>query len=137
MGKKHQYKVIIRESLLDTFGHVNNAAYLVLFEEARWEMVYQRGFYIDTIQKTGLGPTILEINIKYYKEICLRDEIIIETECTDYARKVGTIVQTMSIGDSLCCRSEFKMGLFSLSERKLVVPTELWLCALGFQTPES
>ena len=30
------YKVKIRESHLDTLGHVNNAVYLVLFEEARW-----------------------------------------------------------------------------------------------------
>lgn len=58
------YEVVIRESHLDTFGHVNNATYLTLFEEARWDIVRSRGFGLDDIKRTGLGPTLLEVNVK-------------------------------------------------------------------------
>ena len=36
-----EYPVIIREQHLDSYGHVNNATYLQLAEEARWEMMHQ------------------------------------------------------------------------------------------------
>lgn len=36
LGPIHEYPVVIREHHLDTFGHVNNAAYLDILEEARW-----------------------------------------------------------------------------------------------------
>ena len=45
------YPVTIKEVYLDTFGHMNNAMYLTLFEEARWEFITQRGFGLKTITK--------------------------------------------------------------------------------------
>ena len=35
----YEYEKTILEQHLDTFGHVNNAAYLVLYEEARWDFI--------------------------------------------------------------------------------------------------
>ncbi len=41
---KASYDVLILESHLDTFGHVNNAAYLTLFEESRWDFITKNGY---------------------------------------------------------------------------------------------
>ena len=39
-----RYPLTILEKHLDSFGHVNNATYLHLYEEARWDFITKRGF---------------------------------------------------------------------------------------------
>ena len=63
---------------------MNNATYLTLLEEARWELVTKNGYGMKKIQETGLGPTILELKLSFFKELRLRDEIIIETNMVSY-----------------------------------------------------
>ncbi len=41
---QHLYPVTIRETHIDSLGHVNNAVYLTLFEEARWEWITAGGY---------------------------------------------------------------------------------------------
>lgn len=137
MNQKHQYPVLIRENHLDTFGHVNNATYLQLFEEARWQLVTENSYGLDKIKETGLGPTILEVTIRFIREITLRQRIVIETELADYERKVGTIKQAMvNEAGEICCTADFKFGLFDLRTRKLVGPTQDWAKALGIKQLE-
>lgn len=130
-GKVFSYPIIIKESLLDTFGHVNNAAYLTLFEEARWEIITQNGFGLKKIRESGLGPTILEIKLCFFREIRLREKIIIETQLISYDGKVGKLSQKMLRDNEVCCTADFLFGLFDLKERKLVPPTDEWLAAIG------
>src|SRR6185437_11302440 len=85
---KHQYHLTILEHHLDTFGHVNNAAYLEILEEARWEMVTQNGYGIDKIRETGLGPVILEIKIQFHRELKLREKITVESHITSHEGKI-------------------------------------------------
>lgn len=129
--KKFFYPILIKESHLDTFGHVNNAEYLRLFEEARWDLVTQNGYGIDKIKETGLGPTILQINLRFIKEIRLRENITIETQIISYKNKIGKLGQKMVRNDEVCCEAEFTIGLFDTKERKLVLPTPAWLHAVG------
>ena len=125
--------------VLDSFGHVNNAQYLVMFEEARWDLVNQNNYGLDKIKATGLGPTILEIKLRFMKELIARDKIMIETQMISYDGKIGKISQRMlrmneqEINDrgELCCQAEFTIGLFDIKLRKLVLPTEEWLNAVG------
>jgi acyl-CoA thioester hydrolase len=63
-----EYEVLIKEQHLDSYGHVNNATYLALYEEARWEAITQRGYGYKTVHETGLGPIVLEVNVKFLKE---------------------------------------------------------------------
>lgn len=127
------HTITIKESDLDSFGHVNNAVYLTLFENARWDLVTKNGYGLKQIQETGLGPTILEIHLKFLKELRLHDEIKIETQLISYEGKIGKISQKMLRAKVLCCEAEFVMGFFSLKERKLVLPTPEWLRALGIE----
>ena len=38
------YEFTVVETHLDFMGHMNNATYLQVFEEARWEIVVHRGY---------------------------------------------------------------------------------------------
>jgi acyl-CoA thioester hydrolase len=126
----HPYTILERH--LDTFGHVNNATYLQILEEASWEFITARGFGMKKIKETGLGPTILECNIKFMKELCLRQNIVIETQTQSYDRKIGLLKQVMKNEDGeVCAEAIFTIGLFDTRERKLVLPTPEWLYAVG------
>lgn len=126
----HPYTILERH--LDTFGHVNNATYLQILEEARWEFITARGFGMKKIKDTGLGPTILECNIKFMKELRLRQNIVIETQTQSYDRKIGVLKQVMrNEAGEVCAEAIFTIGLFDTKERKLVLPTPEWLYAVG------
>ena len=127
-----KYCFTVNEQHLDVFGHVNNATYLELFELARWEMITQKGYGLKKIRQTGLGPVILEANIRFKKELLLRENATIETYFHSYGKKIGTITQVMkNNNDEESCVADFKFGLFDLNQRKLVSPTDEWLVALG------
>jgi thioesterase-3 len=132
LGSVHEYPLTIREGHLDTFGHVNNATYLAILEEARWELITRNGYGLDEVVRRRIGPTILEINLKFQRELRNRQRITIRTWMDSYAGKIGKVMQQIVDGDgNVCCEALFTIGLFDLSARKLIPPTPEWLAALG------
>ncbi len=134
-SKVFSYPTYIKEIHLDAFGHMNNAAYLTVFEEARWDLITKNGFGLEKINETGLGPTILEVKLKFLRELKARDGIDVQTRLLSYQKKIGILEQTIVRGRDICAQAEFTFGLFSLTERKLVLPTPDWLHAIGFSNP--
>lgn len=131
-NKIFDYPLLIREGHLDTFGHVNNAVYVQIFEEARWELVTKNGYGLDKVHKDQLGPTILGIKIRFMKELKLRTQVTIKTQSISYEKKIGTLKQWIEGADgTIFAEAEFTYGLFDMRERKLVVPTPDWLKAIG------
>jgi thioesterase-3 len=127
---------VVSEAHLDSFGHVNNARYLELLEQARWDLITERGFGIDTIRSSRTGPTILEINIRFLREIGARDVIVIRTEMISYERKIGKLRQQMVKSDgNVACEAIFTIGLFDLERRRLIEPTAAWAYAVGLELP--
>lgn len=127
-----EFPVVIRETDLDTFGHVNNAVYLRLFEEARWEIVSTRGYDLKYVQDSRIGPTILEVRLQFRREIVNREKIVIKTWVASVQRKTMTLRQVMvnEKGEEACL-ADFVIGLFDLSARKLIDPTPEWRKAVG------
>lgn len=135
----HFYPLTILEGHLDSFGHVNNAVYLSILEEARWDLITQNGYGLKEIQTTGLAPVILEIQIRFLRELKLREKVVIETQLKSYENRIALIYQEIKSNEGkIHCIAEFKVGLFSVKDRKLVKSTPAWLKALGVpETPES
>jgi thioesterase-3 len=125
------YPAVIKEIYLDSFGHMNNAAYLTLLEDARWEIIYARGFGVKEIMEKHQGPVVLEINIRFEKELRVRDKVVIETACAAYEGKIARLSQIIKRGDERCCAAVVTMGLFDLKDRRLIAPTPEWLSAIG------
>lgn len=132
MSFRHAYELLVLEAHLDSFGHMNNATYLEVLEEARWDLITKRGYSYERIHETGVGPTILEINIQFKREIKLRERITIHTWIEDYSKVVGLIQQEMRGPDGdLRCVATFKVALFDIKRRKLIPPTKDWKHAIG------
>jgi len=128
----HEYRVFIVESHLDTFGHVNNATYLQLFEEARWDLITGRGFGLDVIQKTRIGPVILEASVKFRREVKNRETLTIKTSLIDYEGKIGRLSQRAFKQDGdLAADATFVIALWDIDQRKIIAPTPEWKLAVG------
>lgn len=128
----HKYQLLVQEFHLDTFGHINNATYLQIYEQARWDLITNNGYGVPEIQKAGKSPIILEVNLKFLKEIRLRETISVTTELVNYKGKIGQLLQKMVKQDGdVASEALFTFGLFDLSSRKLIEPTSEWKKAVG------
>ena len=67
-----------RGNELDSYNHVNNAVYLNYLEQARWE-VFRDTDLLDLIRDHGLLLVVTEVKIKYIREVCLFDQLEIQT----------------------------------------------------------
>lgn len=131
MLPSHYYSLKVLERHLDTFGHVNNAVYLEILEEARWDWITGGGYGLKKIEETGKGPTIVQITIQFKKELTLHQEIQIISRVTSYKRRIGTIQQVIMAGETLAASAELTIGLFDTHTRRLIAPTNDWLKALA------
>lgn len=126
------YELKIAERDVDRLGHVNNAAYLALFEEARWDLITRNGYGFDTIQRTRRGPVVLSVEMEWKREVRARDQVRIETRCLEYKGRTGLLEQVMLTPEGKpACRAVFKFALFDLDRRRIVSPTPEWRHAVG------
>jgi|SRR5690606_13163488 len=128
----HQYQVLIKEFHLDTFGHVNNARYLDLYEEARWDLIEGNGYGLKKVQELQIGPVVLELNLTFKREITNREMITIETTPAEINHPlIMQLNQRMLKADGQVASTlELKVGLMDLAKRKLIAPTPEWLAAI-------
>lgn len=132
MSLTGRHCVTIGEGHLDSYGHVNNARYMDLYEEGRWALISPRGFSEEETLARRQGPVVLEANIKFMRELVLGDEITITTEVTEYKGKVGRMLQKMvKPGGTVASEAVFVFGLMDLDARKLILPTPEWKKAVG------
>lgn len=133
MINTHIYEVLITEKHLDTFGHVNNAVYLELYEEARWDLITKGGWGLDKIQKEKIGPVITSIKIDFKREISNRTKIYIHTKFGGFRNSKVSYINQQMLDDAGNILNEMSMeaGLFDLRQRRLIAPTDEWMHALG------
>lgn len=132
--EKRIYRMTVLENHIDTFGHVNHATYLQLLELARWESITAQGMGMAYVQKHKIGPVILELQIRYKKELHLRDLIRIETQVQSFEGRIGEIKQEIfsEESDTCHCSATIKFGIFDLTTRKLIAPSPEWKRAVGY-----
>ena len=132
LGAVWEYPIVISETTLDMFGHVNNAAYLTLFEMARWEILASNGYGVKDIIRTGHGPTILEVRLQFKREIRARDKINVRSFVTNQVGKITYLRQIMvkESGEEAAI-GDFVVGLFDVKARKLIEPTLEWKKMMG------
>jgi thioesterase-3 len=134
LGAVHEYRLLILEKHLDTFGHVNNASYLEILEEARWDLITRNGYGLAEVHRLGIGPVVLEAHLRFVRELQNRQEISIRSWLESYAGRIGQFAQQILAGDGTrCCDATFTIGLFDLQARRLVRPTPEWAKALGLR----
>ncbi len=130
----YEYELTILEHHLDTFGHVNNATYLELYEEARWDFITKNGLGLKEIMETKVGPVLLDLNLTFKAELKNREKIKIISEGRKEMRnKYVMILDQKIINESgkVASTLTISVGLMDLNLRKLISPTVEWRNALG------
>ena len=127
-----KYNLQILEKHLDSFGHVNNAVYLELLEEARWDFITKNGYGLKRIKDEKKGPVVLEINMKFKKELLNREHVVIESKPVGKASKIMQIEQKILKEDGeVAFIGLFTVGFMDLKLRKLIELPDDWKKAIG------
>ncbi|MDO9184071.1 MAG: acyl-CoA thioesterase, partial [Bacteriovorax sp.] len=93
----YEYDLIILEQHLDTFGHVNNASYLTLYEEARWDFITKNGLGLNKILEAKVGPVLLDLSLTFKSELGNREKIKIVSQARPEMRNKFVMVLDQKI----------------------------------------
>lgn len=125
------YEIRIDQDHLDMFGHVNNAEYLRILEAARWDMMEKNDYGRLMVEKTQEGPVILELNLRFRKELLIDQLYIIQTNSSKVSDKIFKVSQSiLNEKQEVCCLAEFTMGFLDLTKRKLIPMSQAWKTAI-------
>lgn len=104
---KYQRKIFGYEC--DIYGHLNNANYLHLLEEARSDALEKIGFPVRKFRDMGIHIYIISLNIKYKKGVELEDTVTIDSRYDKFNRLTSFWKQVIynSNGD-VCAEAELK-----------------------------
>ncbi len=129
----HRFNYRIHEADLDFLGHVNNARYLEILEKARWDWIEKGGYGYDRMKQEQKGPVILEVVLKFKKELTLHTDVVIETFLPTLERLTSSVTQHILSPDgaTLYTTLDLKVGFFDLKTRRLIPPTADWLKAIN------
>lgn len=133
----YEYEKLILEHHLDTFGHVNNAMYLSIYEEARWDFITKNNLGLKEILETKVGPVLLDLNLTFKAELKNRDKIKIVSQARSELRNKYVMLldqKMIKVDDGKVASTlTISVGLMDLNARKLISPTIPWLKALGLE----
>lgn len=132
----YEYEFTVLEQHLDTFGHVNNAVYLQLYEEARWDFITKNNLGLKEILETQIGPVLLDLNLTFKAELKNREKIKVISQARPEMRNkfVMIIDQKMLKPDGKVASTlSLSVGIMDLKGRKLISPPADWLKALGLE----
>lgn len=126
------HPVVIKEYHLDTLGHVNNATYLTLFEEARWQYLNSKNYPLEVVMSEKKGPVILDLQLKFLRELKLRDQITITFEPVDIQPKIFKGLQKMlNANGEVAAELTLTCAFFDLKTRRIIEPNAAWNHVLG------
>ena len=77
----------------DRFGHVNNARYLELLEEARWEHLDERGLNAAFFKEHGIFPVVVRLSIAYRRPASAGDTLDVTADVVRAGRRKIVIGQ--------------------------------------------
>jgi thioesterase-3 len=100
----------IRTFHADSFGHVNNARYLELLEEARWQFAEYHGL-IELLNEQNVGFIIMQMNLRFRLPVVEGDTIQVLTRLISLGTASGELEQRIMKNGKLAAKSMFQFAL--------------------------
>lgn len=125
---KGQIEIKVRGYHCDMFGHINNARYLELLEEARWSAFEDSEFTPADFSVRGWAFIVVNINISYRSEGRVGDTIRIVTDLARIGTKSITLSQKIEEKESgrLIADAEVTFVIMDQKQGKAIpVPEEV------------
>ncbi|MFI5234674.1 MAG: alpha/beta fold hydrolase [Gemmatimonadales bacterium] len=110
----------------DAFGHLNQAAFLSLFERARWEML-ARGPGMDVFTRAGAWPAVRKTTVDYHAPAFPGDILRFQQSLIHHGRTSFTMRQTARRvrDDALVATGEFVFVCIDREGHPVAVPSEV------------
>jgi thioesterase-3 len=95
----------------DRFGHVNNARYLELLEEARWADFEARGVDVRFLKEQGVFPVVVRLTISYRRPASAGDTVNVSVDVKGAGRRKVVLAQEIRLdgSDTLCAEAELEV----------------------------
>ena len=106
------YQCPIRWSDMDAFGHVNNARFLTLYEEARVALMFKGG--LDSLSR---GVVISRHEVDYLRPVDYGDAVRIELWISELRAASFTVSYELFDGDVLASRAKSVCVPFNLAKQ--------------------
>jgi len=92
----------------DRFGHVNNARYLELLEEARWADFEARGVDTGFLKEQGVFPVVVRLTISYRRPASAGDTVNVSVDVKQAGRRKIVLAQEVRLDgdDAVCAEAE-------------------------------
>jgi len=132
MSEAFSVRIRVRGYELDTQGHLNWAEYLHYAEHARWELLAAAGITQGGLLATGFGPVVLDVSVKFRRELRGGDEVDVSCAFVFEGLKTFRILQDFKRPDGRVAASlASTSGLLDLRERRLIEDPDKHLRALA------
>lgn len=118
----------------DAYGHLNEAAFLNLFERARWEML-ARGPGIDLFQRNGSWPAVRRATVEYHAPAAPGDVVRVETTLAQRGRTSFSLHQVAlrTADQTVIAEADLVFVTIDRGGRPMEIPSEV----LRFLEPRS
>jgi acyl-CoA thioester hydrolase len=111
------YHCAVRWSDMDAYGHVNNARFLTLYEEARVAMMFV-GAREAGVTSLEAGVIIARHEIDYLRPVDYGDPVRIESWIEEIRAARFTVAYELFDGDFLASRARTICAPYDLSEQR-------------------
>jgi acyl-CoA thioester hydrolase len=111
------YHCAVRWSDMDAYGHVNNARFLTLYEEARVALMF-RGAREAGLTSLEAGVIIARHEIDYLRPVDYGDPVRIESWIEDIRAARFTVAYELFDGDVLASRARTVCAPYDLGEQR-------------------
>ena len=121
-----EYKRRIFGYECDIYGHLNNANYLHLYEEARADALEQMGLAVRELNKSGYHIYLTSIELSFKRGIPLEETVTIKSSINEMNR-VSTIWEQKiyNCKNELCNTATVK-GVFVKNGKPVRLPKEIY-----------
>jgi acyl-CoA thioester hydrolase len=128
--------VTVRGYETDVQGHLNQSVYLQYAEHARWSLLHAAGISQTELMGKGVGPVVLETNIRYLRELRAGDDVEVTCGFAWGDGKTFRVEQTIRRTDGTVSAELTSVGgLLDLKERRLVADPREYFRALATDPP--
>lgn len=116
----------VRSYELDSFGHLNHAAFLNYFEQARFDALEACGWPIARILENDWGIYVVRMQVEYKAEAQWGDQLTVETWVSEVRGSSMTLAQEAIRQDDVLSASASVVGVWIGANRKpMRMPLEL------------
>jgi len=127
----HEFRTQIESKHIDGYGHVNNAVYLQLFEQARWDWITLGGGSRDMVEELGVGPIVADIEVRFSRELKEGEKIFIRSTRETPLAKVYWLKQVIyKESGEIACKSRYRLAFMDIKKRVLAEPPQEWIDVL-------